>query len=41
VTIGREVRPHGADFEDGYRAAAVCDAIVRSAQTGMCEQITY
>ena len=28
-----EVGPHGADFEDGYRAAVVCDAIVRSAGT--------
>jgi predicted dehydrogenase len=26
-----EVGPHGATFEDGYRAAEVCDAIVRSA----------
>ncbi len=25
-----EVAPHGATFEDGYRAAEVCDAIVRS-----------
>ena len=28
-----DVAPHGATFEDGYRAAEVCDAIVRSAQT--------
>ena len=28
------VGPHGATFEDGYRAAEVCDAILRSAQTG-------
>ncbi len=27
-----EVGPHGATFEDGYRAAEVCDAIVRSAE---------
>ena len=26
-----DVAPHGATFEDGYRAAEVCDAIVRSA----------
>ena len=25
-----EVGPHGATFEDGYRAAEVCDALVRS-----------
>jgi predicted dehydrogenase len=36
-----EVRPHGADFEDGYRAAAVCDAIVRAAATGTRTPIEY
>ncbi len=36
-----EVRPHGADFEDGYRAAVVCDAIVRSASTGAREPLVY
>jgi predicted dehydrogenase len=35
------VRPHGADFEDGYRAAEVCDAILRSGQTGGLERLTY
>ena len=29
-----DVGPHGATFEDGYRAAEVCDAIVRSGETG-------
>ena len=29
-----DVAPHGATFEDGYRAAEVCDAIVRSARAG-------
>ncbi len=29
-----EVAPYGATFEDGYRAAEVCDAIVRSSETG-------
>jgi predicted dehydrogenase len=33
-----DVAPHGATFEDGYRAAEVCDAIVRSSETG--EQVT-
>ena len=28
------VAPHGATFEDGYRAAEVCDAIVRSSESG-------
>jgi hypothetical protein len=27
------VAPYGADFEDGYRAAVVSDAIVESAAT--------
>jgi predicted dehydrogenase len=35
------VAPYGATFEDGYRAAEVCDAIVRSGQTGSREQIEY
>ena len=36
-----EVRPHGADFEDGYRAAEVCDAMLRSAQGGGRETVSY
>ncbi|HWK17256.1 MAG TPA: Gfo/Idh/MocA family oxidoreductase [Solirubrobacteraceae bacterium] len=36
-----EVRPYGADFEDGYRAAEVCDAIVRSSESGRREEISY
>jgi predicted dehydrogenase len=36
-----EVRPHGADLEDGYRAAEVCDAIVRSSETGERITISY
>jgi len=35
------VRPDGADFEDGYRAAAVCDAILSSAASGRREPIAY
>src|SRR6201986_4433993 len=31
------VRPYGADFEDGYRVAEVCDAIIRSASGGRRE----
>jgi len=37
----RRDRPHGADFEDGYRAAEVCDAISRSAATGTRERLAY
>jgi predicted dehydrogenase len=36
-----EVAPHGATFEDGYRAAEVCDAIVRSAENGRRETVSY
>ena len=36
-----DVAPVGATFEDGYRAAEVCDAIVRSGQTGSREQLSY
>jgi predicted dehydrogenase len=32
-----DVAPHGATFEDGYRAAEVCDAILRSAESGQRE----
>jgi predicted dehydrogenase len=36
-----DVAPYGATFEDGYRAAEVCDAIVRSAESGRREEIAY
>jgi predicted dehydrogenase len=36
-----DVAPHGATFEDGYRAAEVADAIVRSSESGRREHITY
>jgi predicted dehydrogenase len=36
-----DVAPYGATFEDGYRAAEICDAIVRSGQTGAREAISY
>ncbi len=36
-----DVAPHGATFEDGYRAAEVCDAIVRSGAGGSREQLSY
>jgi predicted dehydrogenase len=36
-----EVAPHGATFEDGYRAAELCDAVVRSAETRRREEVTY
>jgi predicted dehydrogenase len=32
IANNKDVAPYGADFEDGYRAAVVCDAIVESAE---------
>jgi predicted dehydrogenase len=36
-----QVAPHGATFEDGYRAAEVCDAVLRSAASGTREPVSY
>jgi predicted dehydrogenase len=36
-----DVAPYGATFEDGYRAAEVCDAIVRSSETTEQVALTY
>jgi len=36
-----DVAPHGATFEDGYRAAEICDAIVRSGESGAREEIRF
>jgi predicted dehydrogenase len=36
-----DVAPHGATLEDGYRAAEVCDAILRSAENGARETVSY
>jgi predicted dehydrogenase len=41
IATDGDVRPHGADFEDGYRAAEVCDAILRSSESGRHEAVTY
>jgi predicted dehydrogenase len=34
IVNDKPVGPHGATFEDGYRCAVVCDAIVESGQSG-------
>ncbi len=36
-----DVAPHGATFEDGYRCAEVCDAVLRSAESGAREEVAY
>lgn len=40
VMSGGEVGPDGATFEDGYRAAVVCDAVLASARSGNAERVT-
>lgn len=40
IEAGRSVRPYGADFEDGYRAALICDAIASSAASGRLTGVT-
>ena len=41
VAGATNVRPHGADFEDGYRCAEVCDALLRAAETGARQPVEY
>ena len=36
-----EIGPHGATFEDGYRAAEICDAMLRSNESGCRETVEY
>ena len=36
-----DIAPYGATFEDGYRAAEVADAIVRSGETGARQTLSY
>jgi predicted dehydrogenase len=41
IAADGEVTPHGATFEDGYRTSEICDAIVRSSDSGKKETVTY
>jgi predicted dehydrogenase len=41
IAADEEVGPYGATFEDGYRAAEVCDAVVRSHQAGERQEIRF
>ena len=38
---GKDVAPYGATFEDGYKIAEICDAIVRAHETGQRQRIEY
>lgn len=41
IRTGGQVGPYGATFEDGYRNAEVCDAILRAAETGQRQVVHY
>lgn len=41
IADGSAVAPYGATFEDGYRAAEVCDAILRSSERGARDDVEY
>jgi predicted dehydrogenase len=41
IVNDKEVAPYGATFEDGYRAAVICDAIFDSAATKKQVEIEY
>ena len=41
IVNNKEVGPHGATFEDGYRAAVICDAILKSAEIKKQVDIKY
>jgi predicted dehydrogenase len=41
IATDGDVAPHGATFEDGYRAAEVCDAIVAASREGRRVDVSY
>lgn len=41
IVNNKEIAPLGATFQDGYRNAVICDAIVESAQSGRRVEIKY
>lgn len=41
IVNNKDVAPYGATFEDGYRAACICDAIVESANTRRQVDVKY
>jgi predicted dehydrogenase len=41
IVNNKEIAPHGATFEDGYRNAVICDAIVKSAEEGCRVETKY
>jgi predicted dehydrogenase len=41
IRTGGDIAPHGATFEDGYRASEVADAVLRSAAEGTRQTLVY
>jgi predicted dehydrogenase len=41
IAADRAVGPDGATFEDGYRAAEICDALLRAAESGERQTLSY
>ncbi len=41
IVNNKPVAPWGATFEDGYRNAVICDAIIKSAQSGRTVDVKY
>ena len=41
IVAGTSVAPYGATFEDGYRAAVVCEAIADAARERTEVRVTY
>jgi predicted dehydrogenase len=41
IATGAPIAPYGATFEDGYRALAVADAVLESAETGRRIEVAY
>jgi len=41
IANDKSVAPYGTTFEDGYKNAVICDAILRSAETHREQQIVY
>ncbi len=41
IVHNTDIAPYGATFEDGYRAAVICDAVLQSAETGRAVDIKY
>jgi predicted dehydrogenase len=41
IVHNTDVGPHGATFDDGYKCAVICDAIVESAEAGRRVDVKY